>query len=154
MATTQFALVTDWHLAAPLEAVWRLLEATGDWPEWWPAVARVERLREGDANGVGAVHRLTWKTALPYTLAFDVETVRVEPMSEIEGHASGELDGTGIWTLHPEPGGTHVRYLWRVEVTRRWMRLLAPLLRPVFAWNHDKVMAWGLAGARARLGIG
>lgn len=26
------------------------------------------------------------------------------------------------------------------------MNLLAPLARPLFAWNHDVVMAWGLAG--------
>lgn len=152
MAATHFSLVSDWHLDAPLDRVWALIEATGDWPAWWRAVERVELLREGDADGVGRVIRISWRTALPYRIAFDVETVRVEKPREIEGRATGELDGTGIWTLTPDgEARTHVRYLWRVEVTRTWMRLLAPLLRPVFAWNHNKVMAWGLEGARKRL---
>jgi uncharacterized protein YndB with AHSA1/START domain len=151
MPTTHFALITDWHFTAPIERVWALIEDTKAWPSWWRAVKRVELLRAGDADGVGAVHRLTWATALPYTLTFDVETIRVERLSEIEGRAFGELDGTGLWTLHTEPEGTHVRYVWRVEVTKPWMRRLAPLLRPIFEWNHNKVMCWGLEGARKRL---
>jgi len=148
MATTHFSLVTDWHFEAPIERVWALIEATEAWPQWWRAVKKVERLREGDAEGVGAVHRITWTTALPYTLTFDVETIRVDRLDEIEGRAFGELDGCGVWTFHAEPEGTHVRYLWRVDVTKPWMRLLSPLLRPVFEWNHHKVMNWGLEGAR------
>jgi hypothetical protein len=31
-----------------------------------------------------------------------------------------------------------VRYL-SVEVTKPWMRLIAPLAPPVFAWNHNVV---------------
>ena len=153
MAATQFVLVSDWHFDAPLPRVWELIERSQDWPGWWPAVERVELLREGDAEGLGRIIRIHWKTALPYRIEFEVETVRVEKHREVEGRARGELDGTGIWTFNSEEdAGTHVRYLWRVEVTRRWMRLFAPLLRPVFAWNHNKVMAWGLAGARKRLG--
>jgi hypothetical protein len=41
---------------------------------------------------------------------------------------------------------TRVRYEWIVAVTRPWMRLAAPLLRPVFAWNHNTVMRWGEDG--------
>src|SRR5262249_41902590 len=82
----------------------------------------------------------------PYKVRFNMRTVRVEPPSLIEGHADGELSGTGRWTLTSEGTGTRVRYDWIVEVTKPWMRLLAPLLRPVFAWNHNKVMEWGRAG--------
>ena len=71
-----------------------------------------------------------------------------------EGRAFGELDGTGLWTFEGTPQGMVARYLWRVEVTRPWMRWMAPVLAPVFAWNHHKVMAWGEEGARKRLGIG
>lgn len=153
MSATQFVLVSDWHFEEPLERVWALIERTEKWPLWWRAVKAVETVREGAADGVGRVIRITWATALPYTITFDVETVRVEPHREIEGRAFGELDGTGTWTFNrEEKGGCHVRYCWRVEVTRPWMRRLAPVLRRAFAWNHDKVMRWGLTGARARLG--
>ena len=44
-------------------------------------------------------------------------------------------------------------YEWRVHTTKPWMNLLAPVAKPIFAWNHDWVMrngGTGLAGA-ARL---
>jgi len=33
---------------------------------------------------------------------------------------------------------------------RRTARAAAPLLRPVFAWNHGKVMCWGETGLANR----
>ena len=47
-----------------------------------------------------------------------------------------------------------MRYDWIVEVTKPWMRLSAPLLRPVFAWNHGKVMGWGYQGLTRKLAAG
>ena len=44
----------------------------------------------------GLSHRMTWKTALPYQLTFDMRMTRVEPISALEGRASGELDGVGL----------------------------------------------------------
>ena len=41
MAAQRFDLVTTWHLAAPLEAVWVALVQTEEWPSWWRAVKRV-----------------------------------------------------------------------------------------------------------------
>lgn len=151
MAAKHFHLVTDLELDAPIERVWPVLKAVEEWPSWWRAVQRVEELQKGDADGLGAVHRLTWKTALPYQLTFDMRMDRIEPMSALGGRAFGELDGVGLWTLRPDGGGTHVRYDWKVEVTKPWMKALAPVLKPVFAWNHNVVMGWGEEDIRARL---
>lgn len=153
MASQQFNLVTEWRLSAPLDRVWAELMHPDDWPQWWKAVKGVETLAEGDASGVGAVRRLTWTSALPYELTFDMRSTRIEPMTLIEGRASGELDGTGRWTMRPEGQGTHVRYDWQIEVTKPWMRALAPILRPAFAWNHNVVMGWGYEGLSRRLGV-
>ena len=153
MASQQFNLVSEWRLAAPVNRVWAELMRPDDWPQWWRAVKRVETLAEGDARGVGAIRRLTWGSALPYELTFEMRATRVEPMTVIEGRASGELDGTGRWTLTPDGNGTLVRYDWQIEVTKPWMRTLAPLLRPAFAWNHNVVMGWGYDGLRRRLGL-
>lgn len=155
MPATSFHLVTDWTFAAPREAVWRALLAPEEWPSWWRAVTKVERLAPGDANGVGAVRRMTWRTALPYTLTFDMRMTRVEPMTLIEGRAQGELTGLGRWTLFsPAGGSTAVRYEWIVEVTKPWQRLIAPLARPVFTWNHNVVMGWGHEGLARKLAAG
>ena len=151
MSATEFNLITNWTLAAPREAVWRELTKPEDWPAWWRAVERVELLEAGDADGVGALRRMTWRTALPYSLTFDMRTVRVEPMAVIEGRAEGELSGVGRWTVDGDRDRTRVRYDWRVEVTQPWMRFVAPLARPVFAWNHGVVMGWGGEGLARRL---
>jgi hypothetical protein len=75
----------------------------------------------------------------------------VEPMTVIEGRAEGELSGVGRWTVDGDRVMTRVRYDWRVEVTQPWMRFVAPLARPVFAWNHGVVMGWGGEGLARRL---
>jgi hypothetical protein len=151
MSATRLHLVTDWSFDAPLEAVWRALIAPEEWPSWWRAVAKVERLADSDADGVGALRRMTWRTALPYTLTFAMRTTRVEPMTLIEGRAEGELQGLGRWIMSPAGAGTDVRYEWTVEVTQPWMRLVAPLMKPVFAWNHNTVMRWGEKGLARKL---
>jgi uncharacterized protein YndB with AHSA1/START domain len=151
MSAASFHLVTDWRFAAPQEAVWRALMTAEDWPSWWRAVAKVERIADGDASGIGAVRRMTWRTALPYTLSFDMRITRVVPMTLLEGRAEGELTGLGRWRLTPEGATTQVRYEWIVEVTKPWQRRLAPLLRPVFTWNHNVVMGWGYQGLAKKL---
>jgi Polyketide cyclase / dehydrase and lipid transport len=150
MLATKFDLVTDWSFGAPRSAVWQALMHPEEWPSWWRAVVSVEQLAPGDANGVDAVRRMTWRTALPYTLTFNMRVIRVEPMSLIEGIAEGELEGLGRWTLSGD-AITHVHYEWIVEVTKPWQRLLAPALRPLFTWNHDVVMRWGREGLARKL---
>jgi hypothetical protein len=151
MASTDFHLVTTWTLEAPVENVWAILTTPETWSEWWPSVRKVDVLDPGDADGIGALRRMTWSTALPYDLAFDMRTTRIEPMTLIEGRASGELDGIGRWTLTPQGMRCDVRYDWIVEVTKPWMVRLAFVLKPVFAWNHGVVMERGRTGVIRRL---
>jgi uncharacterized protein YndB with AHSA1/START domain len=151
MSADRFQLTTHWHLDAPIEAVWAVLSKPEEWPQWWSAVLQVQTLEAGDANGVGARRRMTWRTALPYRLNFEMRTVRVEKHRRIEGESSGQLAGRGIWQLTPSGHGTEVRYDWNVAVTKTWMRVLAPVLRRMFAWNHGVVMGWGEQGLRQRL---
>ena len=61
------------------------------------------------------------------------------------GHADGELTGVGRWRLFEGPA-TAVIHEWNVRTTRAWMNALAPVARPLFAWNHDAVMRQGAEG--------
>lgn len=148
-----YAFTTIWRTRAPIEAVWQEIYATEAWPLWWKGVEEVVKLREGDANGVGAVHRYTWKSKLPYRLTFAMETVRIEQPACLEGVAAGELVGRGQWHLWTEEEDTVVRYDWVVATTKRWMNALAVVARPLFRWNHDVVMRWGAEGLSRRLGV-
>lgn len=147
-----YEFTTVWRFDAPLERVWARIEDSETWSDWWKGVLKVEKLRDGDARGVGAVHRSTWKSALPYKLVFDSETVRVEPSRLIEVRAFGELEGSGVWTLDAEDEKTtRVRYDWRVRTTKAWMNVLVPVAKPFFQWNHDTIMNWGGAGLARKL---
>ena len=148
-----YALVTEWVIAAPVDRVFDALEVPQTWLAWWPYLAAVALLAPGDADGIGAVWRYTWSSRLPYRLTFDMTTTKSRRPVLIEGTASGELCGTGRWCLSAEGEVSRVRYEWRVHTGKRWMNLLAPLLAPVFAWNHDQVMAAGGRGLARHLGV-
>ena len=70
----------------------------------------------------------------------------------MSGEATGALAGQGHWRLFEQDGVTAVTYEWNVRTTETWMNLLAPVARPVFAYNHDVVMRWGGEGLARRLG--
>ena len=149
----RYALTTQWWIECPVEPVWDALTAPETWPRWWRYVDSVVPIQAGDADGIGAVRRYTWSSRLPYRLVFDMETTVLVKRSRIEGVAQGELCGTGRWDIAPDARGTRVRYVWRVATAKRWMNRLAPLLAPVFAWNHDQVMAEGGLGLARHLGV-
>ncbi len=148
---SDYQFVTIWQFQAPLERVWQEINAMSRWPAWWPYVANVDLLQRGDANELGSIRRITWKTALPYTLTFDSELTHETYLQRMEGRAFGELEGKGIWTFSEENGITTVRYDWQVSTTKVWMKLLAPIARPIFEWNHDKLMKAGYKGLNKRL---
>jgi uncharacterized protein YndB with AHSA1/START domain len=148
----QYDFLTTWLLEAPRETVWDVIYDSERWPEWWRGVVTAEKLQEGDENGVGERGRYTWRSRLPYALEFEIVTTRVERPHLLEGEASGELAGTGRWRLFEQDGATAVLYEWDVRTTRRWMNLLAPIARPIFAVNHDWVMRNGGRGLARRVG--
>jgi len=147
----EYAFVTRWSFQAPIEHVWEKIADAERWPEWWPYVKEVEVLEPGGLDGVGRLLRMTWKTRLPYSLAFDIKSVRIDPPCYMEGRAQGELVGSGIWRLRQVGDVTDVRYDWEVRTTKFWMNLLAPIARPLFAWNHDGVMKAGEVALRKLL---
>ncbi len=148
----QYSFLTTWLLRSPREPVFACLYDEAAWPQWWRGVEVAEELRTGDELGVGTVSRMVWRSLLPYRVEFEVTATKIERPSLMEGQAVGDLEGTGRWRLLEQDGVTAVLYEWNVSATKPWMNRLAPLLRPVFEWNHDWVMRRGGEGIAARLG--
>jgi uncharacterized protein YndB with AHSA1/START domain len=146
-----YTFLTTWMLDAPREAVFDAIHEVERWPEWWRGVQAVEKLSGGGDDGVGSVYRHRWRSVLPYTVGFDMETTRIERPALLEGRATGELEGLGRWRF-AEAEHTVVTYEWNVATTRPWMNLLAPVGRPVFEWSHDAVMRRGGTGLARLLG--
>ncbi|TDG07109.1 polyketide cyclase [Paraburkholderia guartelaensis] len=147
----EFRLTTLWCIEAPVQPVWDAIHDSMNWPRWWKNVEAVRELQAGETDGLGAVHRYTWKGVLPYRVIIDVRVTRVAPLVALEGEASGALEGVGRWHFAADGSRTVVRYDWHVRTASAWMSALAfaPLARLVFRWNHDSIMReGGLALAR------
>lgn len=145
----EYRMTTVWRIRAPMQDVWNAIHDATRWPLWWKNVEAVREIEAGAADGLGAVHRYTWKGALPYRLMFDVRVTRIEPLVVLEGEASGELEGVGRWHFSVQGTDTLVRHDWHVHTTKTWMNAVAPLARAAFRWNHDAIMReGGLALAR------
>jgi hypothetical protein len=147
-----YEFLTAWLVEAPMEPVWDALFDVAAWPEWWKGVTHARELEQGEPDGMGKVFTISWRSFLPYDLSFVTTVTRVEKPHVMEGRAVGELTGTGRWRLFHAGGVTAVTYEWHVSTTKAWMNALAPLARPIFAWNHDYVMRRGGEGLKIRLG--
>lgn len=149
---TRFELISHWSIPAPRERVWAAIADPQGWPRWWPFVRSVHTLQAGAADGTGSVRRIRWATRLPYEIVIDVEAVEVVRPARLRGRSRGQLRGEGLWTLRADgPARTAVTYRWQVELAKPWMRWFAPLLAPVYRWNHDAVMRAGEIGLRRLL---
>ena len=146
-----YRFVTTWCVDAPIDAVYDAVDDATQWPAWWRGVRSAELLEAGDEDGLGRLWRYVWRSRLPYDLAFEARVTAVQRPHLIEAQAQGELAGTGRWRLF-EGDGTAVVYEWDVRTTRAWMNRIAPVARPLFAYNHDVVMRWGGEGLARRLG--
>ena len=147
-----YRFLTTWVLDAPLQPIWDALYDVERWPSWWRGVKRVTELVHGEGNGVGTVYRHVWRSVIPYEVTFDARVMRVEEPHVIEAAATGSLEGTGTFRLFAAPLGTAVTYEWAVRTTKSWMNVVAPVGRPVFAWNHHAVMKNGGRGLAQLLG--
>ena len=106
----------------------------------------------GDGDGEGTVPHV-WRSKIPYAVRFDSTVEEVREPHLILARAEGGLAGTGTFRLFESPFGTAVTYDWRVHTTKRWMNAVAPVARPVFAWNHHAVMNQGGLGLARVLGV-
>jgi mannose-6-phosphate isomerase-like protein (cupin superfamily)/uncharacterized protein YndB with AHSA1/START domain len=140
----EYLFVDEWDVAAPREAVFDALADARTYPQWWTPV-----YIDVDADGppvLGKVSRQHFKGRLPYHLHTQSTITRLEWPHIVEGDVEGDLRGRGLWTLTEIPGGTHVRFDWRVFADRKLLRTLTPVLRPVFRWNHNWAIARAMEG--------
>jgi uncharacterized protein YndB with AHSA1/START domain len=144
-ASREYLFVDEWDVAASPDAVFVAIADADSYPAWWRPV--YIDVHAGGPPAVGTVSRQHFKGRLPYHLRTSSRIVRYEPPHALAAEVDGDLRGHGLWTLTPTARGTHVRFDWRVHADRRLLRVLTPVLRPLFRWNH----AWAIARAQEGL---
>jgi uncharacterized protein YndB with AHSA1/START domain len=137
---SQYVFVDEWDVDAPQEVVYEILADARTYPEWWKPVY-------GTVVGDRHETRHHFKGRLPYTLDMRAEMVSEDPPRRFEVQVDGDLRGKGIWTFEPRNGKTHVRWDWIISADKTILRLLTPILKPLFRWNHN----WAVARAREGL---
>ena len=132
---SEYVFIDEWDVSAPQEAVFDALADARTYPEWWRPV--YISMESDGAPEVGRASRQEFKGQLPYHLKTTSTIVSLDRPDGFEVDVVGDLTGKGVWTLTPKDGGVHVHFDWRVIADRPLLRILTPLLRPLFRWNHD-----------------
>jgi hypothetical protein len=144
--SAEYIFVDEWDVDAPIAQVFQALSDVRTYPLWWrPVYLSVEA--DGPPR-IGLRSQQRFKGRLPYELTLHSEVVALDPPRRFEVRADGDLSGRGVWTLSQTSWGVHVHFDWRVSADRPLLRILTPLLRPLFRWNH----AWAVARAMEGLG--
>ena len=151
-----FVHISRWRLDCSASDAWGLLTNLAGWPQWWPQLSQVRILKKGTHTGLGAQADMHWVSPLGYRLKVHLLTTRCERDAdghgEIEAQVRGDVHGMGLWVIEPVSAQqVDITYRWEVMLHKPWMRLLAPLLRGVFSWNHFTVMQAGAKGMARQL---
>ncbi len=145
--SAEYVFMDEWDVKAPIEVIFNTLADARTYPEWWKPVY-LKVVTAGPPK-VGLVSTQLFKGRLPYHLRTTSEIVRMDPPRELEVQVKGDLSGRGVWTLTPVNESIHIRFDWRVNADRPLLRILTPLLRPLFRWNHNWAIQRAMEGLEA-----
>jgi hypothetical protein len=148
-----YHFITHWELDASCEAVYQTLENAPNLCRWWPSVyLNVTELQKGAPGGVGKIIDLYTKGWLPYTLRWQFKVLSSDFPHGYALEAKGDFVGRGIWSFKPLPDGRcEATYDWEIEAAKPLLKLLTPLLRPIFSANHLWAMKKGEESLRLEL---
>ncbi|MBI2083723.1 MAG: SRPBCC family protein [Deltaproteobacteria bacterium] len=132
-----YQFVTHWKIRGDCHEVFAILKDGANYARWWQPAYQESKLLS-DKKVISKV-----RAKLPYTLRFMTELVREDPPWQLEIRVSGELVGTGLWTLSQHGPDTKIEFHWNVRAEKRLVRWFSPFLKPLFRWNHNWVMSTG-----------
>ncbi|RKN44673.1 SRPBCC family protein [Streptomyces hoynatensis] len=138
---------SDWRVAAPPDAVYRVLERHQDYPLWWPHIREV--VQTGPDTG-----RCRFRSVLPVDLNVTVRALRRDPAARVlEIALGGDLEGRMRFHVAARGAGARVRIRQDTELRQPLLRRLARPARPLLLANHALMMRAGRRGLRAWLGV-
>jgi hypothetical protein len=152
MQANEFRILTRWSVEAGISEVAAILMEPELFPDWWGEVyLGIRVLDRGAPDGTGgriAIHSKGW---LPYRLNWTATVTESRAPHGWTVAATGDLTGAGTWTLTQKGPCAEILYDWRVTADRPLFRVMAPVLKPVMAWNHRWAMARGEDGLKREI---
>ncbi len=141
----EYFFLDEWDVEAPIEKVFEALADSRTYPLWWTPV-----YLKAESDGPPKVGRIAYhhfKGRLPYDLRLRSEIVELVPPTRIAIRVAGDLTGRGVWSLQQRGDRVHVVFDWLVMADKVLLKILTPVLKPLFRWNH----AWAIARAKEGL---
>jgi uncharacterized protein YndB with AHSA1/START domain len=140
MASNAYHFEDHWRVPYPAEQVWDVLARPEDYPLWWRGVYLSAMRLDADGRRVAVVAR----GLLPYKLRFTIESLKQEKPRLIEFRASGDfVTDVSRWIVTPAGDCSLVTLEWNPRVEKPLVKVLSPVLKPVFRWNHEWTMKRG-----------
>ena len=132
----EYHFITHWRVRGTVAEILEILGDAEDLKRWWPSVYLDVKKRD---DGVVELFTKGW---LPYTLrwAFRVTEERADGFAL---DAIGDFVGHGDWHLEQDGDYTKITYDWRIKAEKPLLRILSPILKPIFGANHRWAMARG-----------
>jgi hypothetical protein len=146
MPSNKYHFEDYWKVPFPIQDVWEVLARPREFPVWWQGVylsaVPVDDL--GEVPKVGGRVVAVARGWLPYKLRFTIETTALEKPRLIAFRASGDFEtDDSRWVLTPDGEGTRVLLDWNPIVEKPLVKMLSPILKPLFRWNHNWTMIRG-----------
>ncbi len=152
MNDNAYHFITHWRVQSTVEEITAILSKAVDLPRWWPSVyLDIKELVPGNTSGVGAITSLYTKGWLPYTLKWQCRVTESRHPHGFTLEAWGDFVGRGIWTFDQDGTWVNIAYDWKIRADKPLLRTLSPILKPVFAANHEWAMRQGLTSLELEL---
>ena len=144
MPNNEYHFIDRWRVESTVEEVSEIIENGRELSRWWPSVyLEVEEVEAGGEGGIGKLISLRARGWLPYTLRINFCTVESRSPYGFTLQATGDLEGTGVWTFEQDGPAVNITYDWKILANKPMIRALSFLLKPIFSSNHRWTMHRG-----------
>lgn len=145
MPVHEYRFRSVWSIAASPPAVFHALVDLAGYPTWWPDVRSVSEVDEDTAE-------MVCQAVLPYRLTLRMRRAEQdEPNGRLRVDLTGDLVGYIGCVVDTERDRTRLKIAQEVVVTRRLLRMMGPVVRPLLVANHGAMMWRGQRGLRKHL---
>ena len=140
----EYHFISNWRIEGTCGEVADVLGDPLALARWWPSVyLDVWEVRPPDQDGLGRRVKLHTKGWLPYILRWQFEVVESRYPRGFTLIATGDFDGTGVWTFEQDGAFVNMTYDWRLRAEKPLLRNLSFLMKPLFEANHRWAMERG-----------
>jgi hypothetical protein len=138
-----------WRSTRPPDEVWRTVLDFAAYREWWPWLTEFEP----PPLQTGATTRAVVRAPARYRLRLDLTLAEVEAPHRAVIEVGGDVHGRSIVTVQPRPDGAEVALAWTLSPSRRLLRALDVVARPILVRGHDRILDDGFRRCLAATGL-